>query len=231
MKILIVSQYFWPETFRINEVAASLREAGCDVTVLTGQPNYPDGVVFPGYRWWRVSRETHEGIPILRVPLVPRGRASAVKLVLNYLSFMIGGSLIGPWLLRGRRFDVVFVYGVSPILKILPAMVVRRFTGGELVTLVEGADGGAGTRELAVGGDRLRVIPAFGGDHGEIDRCPDRLGNFVESGKGEQAVDQVTHPGRFLFDPRHRPVGLGAFRDRAHPVELGVTPDRGEGSP
>ena len=95
MKILIVSQYFWPETFRINEVAASLREAGCDVTVLTGQPNYPDGVVFPGYRWWRVSRETHEGIPILRVPLVPRGRASAVKLVLNYLSFMIGGSLIG----------------------------------------------------------------------------------------------------------------------------------------
>ncbi len=137
MKILIVSQYFWPETFRINEVAASLRDAGCEVTVLTGEPNYPDGVVFPGYRWWKVSRETHEGIPIFRVPLVPRGRASALKLVLNYLSFMLGGSLIGPWLLRGRRFDVVFVYGVSPILKILPAMVVRRFTGGELVTWVQ----------------------------------------------------------------------------------------------
>jgi len=137
MKILIVSQYFWPETFRINEVATSLREAGCEVTVLTGQPNYPDGEVFPGYRWWHVSRQQHEGLTIHRVPLAPRGRASALKLVANYLSFMIGGSLIGPWLLRGRRFDVVFVYGVSPILKILPAMVVRRFTGGALVTWVQ----------------------------------------------------------------------------------------------
>lgn len=137
MKILIVSQYFWPETFRINEVAASLREAGCEVTVLTGQPNYPDGEVFPGYRWWQVSRHQHDGMTIHRVPLAPRGRASALKLVANYLSFMIGGSLIGPWLLRGRRFDVVFVYGVSPILKILPAMVVRHFTGGALVTWVQ----------------------------------------------------------------------------------------------
>lgn len=137
MKILIVSQYFWPETFRINEVAASLQEAGCEVTVLTSQPNYPDGVVFPGYRWWRISRETHEGLSIHRVPLAPRGSASALKLILNYLSFMIGGSLIGPWLLRDQRFDVVFVYGVSPILKILPAMTVRRFTGGVLVTWVQ----------------------------------------------------------------------------------------------
>ena len=125
MKILIVSQYFWPETFRINEVAASLRDAGCEVTVLTGEPNYPDGVVFPGYRWWKVSRETHEGIPIFRVPLVPRGRASALKLVLNYLSFMLGGSLIGPWLLRGRRFEyrgipVVVTYHPAYLLRNLP---------------------------------------------------------------------------------------------------------------
>lgn len=137
MKILIVSQYFWPETFRINEVAASLREAGCEVTVLTGQPNYPDGVVFPGHRWWKAGREIHDGLEILRVPLVPRGKAGALGLIANYLSFIAAGSLVGPWLLRRRRYDVVFVYGVSPILKVLPAMVLRRFTGGALVTWVQ----------------------------------------------------------------------------------------------
>lgn len=137
LRVLIVSQYFWPETFRINEVAKSLRDVGCDVSVLTGQPNYPEGRVFSGYRAWSVGREDHEGIAIHRVPLFPRGRAGAWKLIANYLSFAIGASLIGPWLLRGQRFDVVFVYGVSPILKILPAMAVRRFTGGALVTWVQ----------------------------------------------------------------------------------------------
>ncbi len=137
MKILIVSQYFWPESFRINEVAASLREAGCEVSVLTGQPNYPDGAVFPGHRWWRSGRESHQGLEIFRVPLLPRGRAGALGLIANYLSFIVAGSLLGPWRLRGRRFDVVFVYGVSPILQIFPALVLRAFTGGMLVTWVQ----------------------------------------------------------------------------------------------
>jgi len=137
MKILIVSQYYWPETFRINEVAKSLREAGCEVSVLTGQPNYPDGHVFEGYRAWSIGREVHDGICIQRVPLAPRGRSGTFRLIANYLSFVFGASLFGPWLLRGQRFDVVFVYGASPILKIFPALVVRRFTGGVLVSWVQ----------------------------------------------------------------------------------------------
>ena len=137
MRVLVLSQYYWPESFRINEVARSLREAGCEVTVLTGQPNYPDGQIFTGYSAWSVGCEEHEGIRIHRVPLAPRGAASAWKLIANYLSFMFAASLIGPWLLRGQRFDVVFVYGVSPILKVFPALVTRRFTGGALVTWVQ----------------------------------------------------------------------------------------------
>lgn len=137
MKILIVSQYFWPETFRINEVAASLLEAGCEVSVLTGQPNYPDGQVFPGHRWWHSGRESHQGLAIHRVPLLPRGRAGALGLIANYLSFIVAGSLLGPWQLRGKRFDVVFVYGVSPILQVFPALVIRAFSGGALVTWVQ----------------------------------------------------------------------------------------------
>jgi glycosyltransferase involved in cell wall biosynthesis len=137
MRVLILSQYFWPESFRINEVAQSLREAGCDVTVLTGQPNYPDGTVYSGYRAFSTVREEFAGCTVYRVPLAPRGRASAIRLVANYLSFVAGASLIGPWLLRGQRFDVIFVYGISPILQAIPGLVLRRTTGGALVPWVQ----------------------------------------------------------------------------------------------
>jgi glycosyltransferase involved in cell wall biosynthesis len=137
MRVLIVSQYFWPESFRINELAAALVVEGCEVTVLTGQPNYPDGATFAGYRAFSVNREAHEGVTIHRVPLAPRGRAGAKGLIANYLSFLFFGCLLGPWLLRGQRFDVVFVYGTSPILKIFVALAVRLFCGGKLVSWVQ----------------------------------------------------------------------------------------------
>ncbi|HZN86200.1 MAG TPA: glycosyltransferase family 4 protein [Burkholderiales bacterium] len=137
MNVLILSQHFWPETFRINEIAHSLRAAGCRVSVLTGQPNYPDGDVFPGYRAWRAGVEDYDGVPVYRVPLAPRGRSGALRLAGNYLSFLLSASVAGPWLLRGRRFDVVFVYGTSPILQVLPALVLRAFKGCAVVTWVQ----------------------------------------------------------------------------------------------
>jgi len=137
MRVLILSQYFWPETFRINEVAQSLRQAGCEVSVLTGQPNYPDGVTFQGYRAFAMGREEFAGCSVYRVPLAPRGRAGAVRLAVNYLSFVLGASLLGPWLLRGQRFDVIFVYGISPILQAVPGIRLRRSTRGRLVTWVQ----------------------------------------------------------------------------------------------
>jgi len=73
MRVLVLSQYFWPETFRINEVARSLRDAGAEVCVLTGKPNYPDGAIFEGHRAWGVAREDYHGIPVFRVPMAPRG--------------------------------------------------------------------------------------------------------------------------------------------------------------
>lgn len=137
MKVLILSQHFWPETFRINEVAQSLRDAGCEVTVLTGQPNYPDGVILPGYRALSFGREAWGPGPIYRVPLVPRGKGNSRRLVMNYLSFLAGACTLGPWLLRGQRFDVIFVYGTSPILQALAGLVLRSTTGGRLVAWVQ----------------------------------------------------------------------------------------------
>lgn len=137
MNILVVSQYFWPETFRITEVVQSLRDVGCNVTVLTGQPNYHNGVVTPGYSAASLRTQNHDGLAIYRVPLVPRGDGSAHRLALNYLSFVLSAAAFGPWLLRGQRFDVIFVFAPSPILQVIPAVWLKWIKGAKLVTWVQ----------------------------------------------------------------------------------------------
>ena len=114
MNILIVSQYYWPESFRINDVAKTLYEKGQLVEVLTGKPNYPRGIIYDGYKSMGCVTETHDDIPIHRIPMFPRGHGG-LGLVLNYLSFVISGVLFSPRMLRGKKFDVIFVYGISPI--------------------------------------------------------------------------------------------------------------------
>jgi len=123
MKILLFSQYFWPESFRINEVVESLIDVGCEVTVLTGQPNYPRGKTFLGYRAFQTSTERHpKGYTIHRVPLIPRGNASALALICNYLSFVVSSALIGPFVLNNQKFDLIFVCGMSPFTQSVSAI-------------------------------------------------------------------------------------------------------------
>ena len=136
-KVLIVSQYYWPEIFRITEVAQSLRDLGHEVIILTGQPNYPDGVVFPGYAAASLRTQTIDGITIFRVPLVPRGSRSAVQLAFNYLSFIVSAAVFGPWLLRNHKVDIVFVYAPSPILQVIPAVWLAWLKHAKLVTWVQ----------------------------------------------------------------------------------------------
>lgn len=83
VRLLLVSQYFWPESFRINEVVESLVKRGIEVDVLTGKPNYPDGMVYDGYRAGGCSNEYWAGANIFRVPLFPRGQKSGLRLALN----------------------------------------------------------------------------------------------------------------------------------------------------
>lgn len=133
-----MSQYYWPESFRINEVVESLRRVGCHITVLTGQPNYPQGEVFDGYSAVGFGVQQHEaGYSICRVPLAPRGRGGACGLVANYLSFVFSASLLGPWLLRKQRFDVIFVYAPSPIIQAIPAVWLAFIKRAKLVTWVQ----------------------------------------------------------------------------------------------
>ncbi len=122
MNLLVVSQYFYPENFRINEVVASLVEKGINVDVLTGNPNYPTGKVYANFRWWLCSNQTWRGANVVRTPLIPRGKGSALWLVLNYFSFVLFATICGAWMLRRRKYDVIFVYAPSPILQAIPAI-------------------------------------------------------------------------------------------------------------
>lgn len=121
MRVLVVSQYFWPESFRINELVTALHAKAVEVEVLTGKPNYPKGEVFDGYRAWGCVKEQLGEVQVYRVPLIPRGKGGG-GLALNYLSFVVSALFLGPWLLRGRRFDAIFVYAPSPILQAIPAI-------------------------------------------------------------------------------------------------------------
>lgn len=125
MKILVVTQYFWPEEFRINDICKGLTEKGHEIEVLTGLPNYPQGKFFEGYSFFKRGSKFFKGIKINRSYLVPRGKNSAIKLALNYLSFMIC-SLPNISKLLFKRFDKIFVYQVSPITTAVPAIIISK---------------------------------------------------------------------------------------------------------
>lgn len=126
MKILVVCQYFYPEQFRINDVCFGLVEMGHEVTVLTGLPNYPSGIVHSDYRWGRKRQENISGVEVIRAPLVGRGQ-STFQLSLNYLSFALAASVKALFL--QREFDVILVYQLSPITMAIPALRLKKLTG------------------------------------------------------------------------------------------------------
>ncbi|RDU96048.1 glycosyltransferase family 4 protein [Trinickia dinghuensis] len=137
MKLLIVSQYFHPESFRITTLSQDLAERGDSVTVLTGQPNYPSGQIADGYRAWSFRRERLGNVEIIRIPLYPRKNGAAVHLALNYLSFVVAGILFAPWMLRRQRFDAIFVYAISPLLQALPAIWLKWIKRAKLIVWVQ----------------------------------------------------------------------------------------------
>ncbi len=123
MRVLIVSQYFWPENFKINDVVNGLNDRGIEVSVLTGKPNYPSGKFFNNYSFFRNSHEIYNGISIYRSPLLPRANGSGFRLFLNYLSFAFFASI--RLMFINKKFDKILVYEPSPITVGIPAIVAK----------------------------------------------------------------------------------------------------------
>ncbi|SCZ78700.1 glycosyltransferase family 4 protein [Pseudobutyrivibrio xylanivorans] len=110
--ILIVCQYFYPEPFRISDIAFEWVKRGYKVTVVTGLPNYPEGKIYPGYGLFKKRRETINGVDVIRIPLIPRGKGK-FGLVMNYFSFPFFGFF---WNLFTKiKADEVFMLETSPM--------------------------------------------------------------------------------------------------------------------
>lgn len=118
MKILVVCQYYYPESFKVTEVCESLVRDGYDVTVLTGLPNYPVGIVPDEYKKGLHNDEIINGVHVVRCYERGRGKG-AVNLALNYASFYL--SAMNVIKKMPKDFDIVFSYQLSPIFMALPA--------------------------------------------------------------------------------------------------------------
>ena len=122
MNILVITQYFWPESFRINDMALGLKERGHNITVLTGYPNYPSGRVFDGYNMKLVMKEDYSGIEIIRIPIFTDHSLSKRRRIANYLSYVCSASLLGPIFCR-KKVDKIIVFQPGAVSVGVPAMV------------------------------------------------------------------------------------------------------------
>ena len=119
MKILVVTQYFYPETFRVNSLCTELVKRGHDVTVLTGFPQYPQGEIYDGYGFNKEYEHEWNGAKIERLKVLPRGK-TPIGLLLNCITFVREGK---KWVKNcTEKFDAVYVFEVSPVTVGLPAV-------------------------------------------------------------------------------------------------------------
>ena len=127
MKILVISQYFWPENFRINEICEALKSKGHELHVITSLPNVPEGKFYEGYSWFKKGPKEYKGISLERVRVTPRGKSNFLLLAINCFTFAINALFHIPKHVK-RGYDTVFVFEPSPLSVALPAIFFRRLT-------------------------------------------------------------------------------------------------------
>lgn len=127
MKILVICQYYYPEPFRVNDLCEELVKRGHEVTVVTGEPNYPEGQIYEGYEKHQHSDEVINGVSVHRCPIIPRKTGSVYRL-LNYFSYPHEAKKYVKKLMAsdGNSFDVVFVNQLSPVMMAEPAIFYKK---------------------------------------------------------------------------------------------------------
>lgn len=116
LKILLISQYFWPENFRVNEIVEYWKKKNFQVDIVTGSPNYPSGKIFPDYVLNKQKYNKFLGYSIYRLPIILRGSGTKIKLFLNYASFLLSSIIFVFFNLKKKKYDYVFTFGTSPVL-------------------------------------------------------------------------------------------------------------------
>ena len=124
MRILVVSSAFYPDNYHINQMVLDLAERGHSVKVLTGQPDYATGYVPTEYKWFRKYHDFLGPVEIWRAPIIAR-RKGAIMRFFNYLSFIISGSFLALFK-KWDAFDIIYVWGVSPLTMAIPAIILKK---------------------------------------------------------------------------------------------------------
>ena len=129
MKILVVCQYYYPEPFRVNDICEEMVKRGHEVTVVTGEPNYPEGQIYKGYENHQKKDEVINGVKVHRCPIIPRKTGTLYRL-LNYFSYPYEAK---KYIKKLNGFDVVFVNQLSPVMMADPAIAYKKKHGTPVV--------------------------------------------------------------------------------------------------
>lgn len=130
MKILVVCQYYYPEPFKINEICEEFVKRGNKVTVITGLPNYPKGKIYKGYRFFKRRNEKINGVDVIRTFEIGR-RKGIIFRAFNYFSFMVSASIKAFFM--KEKFDLIYVYQLSPITMVKPAIVYKKKNNTKII--------------------------------------------------------------------------------------------------
>ncbi len=126
MKLCIFTNHFYPEDFKVNDIAFELNKKGLDVTVITAIPDYPKGKFFDGYSLFKRRKEIVNGVKVIRLPIIPRGKGGAIRLVLNYISYFICSCIFTFFHAFKNKYDAVFVHLTSPFFIGIPAVHLKK---------------------------------------------------------------------------------------------------------
>jgi glycosyltransferase involved in cell wall biosynthesis len=126
MKLCIFTNHFYPEDFKVNDIAFEFAKKGCDITVITAIPDYPQGKYYQGYSLFKRRKEIVNNVKVIRLPIVPRGKGKSINLILNYVSYFISAFVFTCFHALTNKYDAVFVHLTSPFFIGLPAVLLKR---------------------------------------------------------------------------------------------------------
>lgn len=206
MKILIITQYFYPETFRVNTLCKELVERGHEVTVLTGYPQYPQGKIYDGYGFNKPYEKEWNGAKICRVKMRPRGK-TPFGLLLNCYTFVYEGN---KWVKHCKeKFDAVYVFEVSPVSVGLPAVTYKKKFGTPIYFNVQ--DLWPENVEIVLGIHNKLVIGVINRIVNKIYSVSDKIlcssNSFVENIAGRSvSKDKLVYWPQFCTEPKFEGV-------------------------
>ena len=129
-RVLIYTNHFYPEQFKINEIVSWLSETDHQIRVVTGLPNYPSGKIMNGYKNSLENKKyvKNNNIKINRLLLIPRGNGSYFRILMNYSSYFISCILFTFFIaITKKKYDIVIVHHTSPPLILIHPIIYSLF--------------------------------------------------------------------------------------------------------